>query len=127
STFGNSTGLNHPKQLMTARELAKLAMHIIKEYPEYYPLFAQKEYKYRKHNFFNRNPLIYGNIGADGLKTGYLAEAGYGIVASAVRDGRRLVLVMNGFKRESDRKEEATRLINWGFTNFKAYTVFAKG
>jgi D-alanyl-D-alanine carboxypeptidase (penicillin-binding protein 5/6) len=112
---------------MTARELAQLAIHIIKEYPEYYPLFAQKEYKYRTHNFYNRNPLIYGDSPADGLKTGYTAESGYGLVASAVKDGRRLVLVMNGFKKERDRKEEASKLLNWGFTNFKAYTVFAKG
>lgn len=127
STFGNSTGLSHPKQLMTARELAQLAIFLIQEYPQHYHLFGQKEYKYRKHNFFNRNPLIYGNTGADGLKTGYLDEAGYGLAASAVREGRRLVLAMNGFESERDRKEEATRLLNWGFTNFRAYTVFAQG
>jgi D-alanyl-D-alanine carboxypeptidase (penicillin-binding protein 5/6) len=127
SVFGNSTGLSHPNHLMTARELALLAIHLIKEYPEYYHLFAQREYKYRRHNFINRNPLIYGNIGADGLKTGFISEAGYGITASAVRDGRRLVLVMNGFKTERDRREEATRLFNWGFTNFRSYTVFTKG
>jgi D-alanyl-D-alanine carboxypeptidase (penicillin-binding protein 5/6) len=127
STFGNATGLPHPDQFMTARELADLAAHLIREYPEYYPLFAQREYKYRRHNFINRNPLIYGNIGADGLKTGYTSEAGYGITASAVRDGRRLILVMNGFKKESDRREEATRLFNWGFANFRTYTVFKQG
>jgi D-alanyl-D-alanine carboxypeptidase (penicillin-binding protein 5/6) len=127
STFGNSTGLPNPKQLMTARELAQLAIYLIKEYPEYYHYFAQKEFKYRKHNFYNRNELIYSDNPADGLKTGYTEDSGYGLVASAVRDGRRLVLVMNGFAKERDRKEEASKLLNWGFTNFRAYTVFAKG
>ncbi len=124
STFGNSTGLPNPKQLMTARELAQLAMYIIRKYPKYYPYFQQKEFHYRKHVFYNRNPLIYANIGADGVKTGYTAESGYGVVGSAVQDGRRLIVVENGLKSQSDRKEDAVRLLSWGFKSFDKYTVF---
>ncbi|NJM35135.1 MAG: D-alanyl-D-alanine carboxypeptidase [Rhodomicrobium sp.] len=124
STFANSSGLPHPKQLMTARELAQLAMYMIQKYPKYYPYFQQKEFRYRKHIFYNRNPLIYANVGADGLKTGYTAESGYGIVGSAVQDGRRLILVQNGVKSQSGRKEDAARLLNWGFKSFDKFTVF---
>ncbi len=81
STFRNATGLFHPEHLMTVRELAMLARHIIAEYPEHYQ-FGQKEFLYRKHKFINRNPLL-GNGGVDGMKTGYTKEAGYGMVATA--------------------------------------------
>jgi D-alanyl-D-alanine carboxypeptidase (penicillin-binding protein 5/6) len=125
STFGNSTGLPNPNQLMTARELAILAMHIIQKYPKYYPLFAQKEFFYRnKHKFYNRNPLIAANIGADGLKTGFTEDSGYGIVGSAVQNGRRLVVVENGVKSQSARKDEAAKLVSWGFKNFEKFTLF---
>ncbi len=124
STFGNSSGLPNPKQLMTARELAQLAIHIIQKYPKYYPYFQQKEFHYRKHIFYNRNPLIYANISADGVKTGYTAESGYGVVGSAIQDGRRLILVENGMKSQSARKEDAVRLLSWGFKSFDRYTVF---
>lgn len=127
STFGNSTGLPNPDQLMTARELAKLSLYIIRKYPKYYPYFQQKEFPYRKHKFYNRNPLISANIGADGLKTGYTSESGYGLVGSAVQDGRRLVVVVNGLKTGAARKEEATRLLNWGFRNFSKFTLFNAG
>ena len=98
STFRNSTGLPHPDHVMTARELGKLALYIIKEYPEYYHYFSQKEYRYRKHIFYNRNPLIYAGIGVDGLKTGYIKASGYGLVASAKQRGQRLIVVVNGLK-----------------------------
>lgn len=124
STFGNSTGLPHPKQLMTARELAQLALHVIEKFPKYYPYFQQKEYRYRSHVFYNRNPLIYANIGADGLKTGFTAESGYGIVGSAVNEGRRLVVVQNGVKTQGGRKEDAQRLLNWGFRSFDRFVLF---
>ena len=90
STFANSTGLGDPNHMMTARELAMLARYIISEYPEFYPVFAQKEFLYRKHKFINRNPLLFANIGADGLKTGHIAASGYGLVGSAVQ-GRQAV------------------------------------
>jgi len=124
STFGNSTGLPHPKQLMTARELAKLAAHLIVKYPKYYPYFQQKEFRYRKHIFQNLNPLIYANSGADGLKTGFTEESGYGIVGSAVDNGRRLIIVQNGVKTQSGRKDEAVRMLNWGFKSFEKFTIF---
>ncbi len=127
STFGNSTGLPHPDQLMTAREVAKLSVHIIKEYPEYYRYFAQKKYEYTKHRFYNRNPLVYLDIGIDGLKTGYTRASGYGIVASGIRRGRRLVLVVNGLKSKRERKEEARKLYDWGIKGFMEFQLFESG
>lgn len=124
STFGNSTGLPNPRQLMTARELAELSLHLIRQYPQYYPYFAQREFPYRKHKFYNRNPLIAANIGADGLKTGYTEESGYGLTGSAVRDGRRLVVVVNGLKSSTARKNEASKLLDWGFRNFSKFTLY---
>ncbi len=124
STFGNSTGLPNPEQLMTARELAQLALHLLRQYPQYYPYFQQKEFQYRKHKFYNRNPLVSANIGADGLKTGFTSDSGYGLVGSAVQDGRRLVVVVNGLKTGSARKDEAVKLLNWGFRNFGKFTLF---
>ena len=96
STFKNATGFFHPEHLMTARELAMLARHIIRTYPDYYQLFALKEFPYRKHKFINRNPLLSLVAGVDGLKTGFIKEAGYGMVASAKQDSRRLIVVVNG-------------------------------
>lgn len=124
STFGNSSGLPNPDQLMTASELAKLALHLIEEYPEYYHYFGQVEFPYRKHRFYNRNPLVRGDAKADGLKTGYTEESGYGIVASAVENGRRLILVINGLESSKARRNEAIRLLNWGFHAFGKFTVF---
>ena len=82
STFGNATGLPNPAQLMSARELGQLARFLIREYPEHYPVFGQKEFPYRHHKFINRNPLLFLSIGADGMKTGFIKEAGYGLVGS---------------------------------------------
>lgn len=126
STFGNSTGLPNPANHMTARELAKLSLYVIKEYPAYYAYFGQKEFKYRTHTFKNLNPLLNAAIPSDGLKIGFTEGAGYGIAASAAKDGRRLVAVMNGFESERDRREDTAKFLNWGFVNFKAFKVFAK-
>ena len=127
STFRNSTGLPHPDHMMTARELAKLAIHVIKEYPEYYHYFSQKEYKYRKHTFYNRNPLVYDGIGVDGLKTGYIKASGYGLVASAKQRGQRLVVVVNGLKSKKERRAEGKKLLQWGFRSFKQWKLFDAG
>lgn len=127
SHFVNSTGLPHPDHLMTARELALLARHIIRTYPEYYHYFGQKEFKYRKHTFHNRNPLVWANLNADGLKTGYLESAGYGITASAEQNGARLIGVLNGMKGKDERSEQGRALLEYGFRNFKSYTLFDKG
>lgn len=127
STFKNATGIHHPDQLVTARELALLACHIIKAYPEYYHLFAQREFQYRKHRFTNRNPLLFENIGVDGLKTGYVKEAGYGMVASAKHGERRLVAVVNGLATADHRKEEARKLLEWGFRVVGDFKLFDAG
>ncbi len=124
STFRNATGLYHPEHLMTARELAVLAQYIIANYPEYYPKFGIERFKYRKHRFINRNPLVFLDIGADGLKTGYIKQAGYGLVGSAVREGRRLIVVVNGLTTKAERKQEARRLLEWGFRSFTKFSIF---
>jgi D-alanyl-D-alanine carboxypeptidase (penicillin-binding protein 5/6) len=127
STFANATGLGNPNHLMTARELAVLARFIITEYPEFYPVFSQKEFLYRKHKFINRNPLLFLNIGADGLKTGHIAAAGYGLVGSAVQDGKRLIVVVSGLTKADDRKNEAAKMLDWGFKSFSAVKLFNDG
>lgn len=124
STFTNASGLPDPQQLMSARDLAVLARYIIDEYPNYYPVFAQKEFLYRKHRFINRNPLLFQNIGADGLKTGHTAAAGFGLVGSAVQDGKRLIVVVSGLEKADQRKEEAVKLLNWGFNSFNTVRLY---
>ena len=127
STFKNATGLHDPEHLTTARDLAHLAQHVIKQYPEYYPMFAQPDFRYRRHRFINRNPLLKLDIGADGLKTGYTEESGYGIVASAKQDGRRLIVVVNGLPTAAKRNDEAARLLQWGFRSFSEFRLFDEG
>jgi D-alanyl-D-alanine carboxypeptidase (penicillin-binding protein 5/6) len=127
STFGNSNGLPDPKQLMTARELARLARQIIRTYPDYYHLYGESEFTWNKIRQLNRNPLLTMNIGADGLKTGFIKEAGYGLVGSAVQSGMRLIVVVNGTKNDKERAEEGKRLLEWGFHSFQSETLFAEG
>jgi serine-type D-Ala-D-Ala carboxypeptidase (penicillin-binding protein 5/6) len=127
STFGNSTGLPDPRQLMTSRELAKLARHLIETYPEYYKYYSEREFTWNKIRQFNRNPLLNLNIGADGLKTGFTKEAGYGLVGSAVQNGLRLIVVVNGLRSEKERADEAKKLLEWGFHSFQSGLLFAEG
>ena len=127
STFGNSTGLPDPRQLMTARELAKLARHLIETYPDYYKYYGEREFTWNKIRQFNRNPLLNLNIGADGLKTGFTKEAGYGLVGSAVQNGLRLIVVVNGLRSEKERADEAKKLLDWGFHSFQSGLLFAAG
>jgi D-alanyl-D-alanine carboxypeptidase (penicillin-binding protein 5/6) len=124
STFRNATGLDNPEHLMTARELALLAHHLIRDYPDRYPVFAQKEFAYRKHKFYNRNPLLGPDLGVDGLKTGHTSTAGYGIVFSMVNEGRRLIGVVMGLTDERERKDEARRLIEWGKRSYAQVKLF---
>ncbi len=124
STFGNPTGLDHPDQLMTARELAHLSSYLIREYPELYKMFAQKRFDYRRHKFINRNRLIFGKMGVDGLKTGYVKAAGYGVALSAIREGRRLIAVVAGLETANQRWSEARRMLEWGFTGFRDFRIF---
>jgi len=127
SNFTNSTGLHHPDHQTTARDLAHLARHIIHEFPQFMPIFSQKEYLYRKHRFINRNPLLFVNIGADGMKTGFTKEAGYGMVATAKQGERRLIAVVNGLSTAEERKDEARKLLEWGFRSFAEVKLFDAG
>ncbi len=124
STFRNSTGLFDPEHMSTAMDLATLARYIIKEYPEYYPQFGVREFRYRTHKFANRNPLIGLSIGVDGMKTGFIKEAGYGMVASAVQNDRRLIAVVNGLTTQEERREETRRMLEWGFKSFTEFRLF---
>jgi D-alanyl-D-alanine carboxypeptidase (penicillin-binding protein 5/6) len=125
STFANSNGLPDPGNKMTVRELAKLARYIIQTYPEFYQLFGEKEFTWNKIRQQNRNPLLNSLPGADGLKTGYTSEGGYGMVGSAVQNGIRLIVVVNGLEDPDDRATEAKKMLEWGFRNFEARTLFA--
>jgi len=127
SNFVNASGWPDPNHLMSARDLVRLAEHLITEFPNYYEMFAIKEFTYNKIRQGNRNPLLYKNVGADGLKTGHTEGSGYGLVASAVSDGRRLTLVLNGLESVNQRSRESTRLLNWGFRNFGNYQLFKAG
>ena len=123
SHFENSTGLPHPDHKMSVEDLAKLSNLIINEFPEFYHIFAQKEFTYNGIKQWNRNPLLYSTNGADGLKTGHTEEAGFGLAASAKRGDRRLIAVMAGLKSNKERSEEAESLMNWGFGEFDNYTL----
>jgi len=125
STFANSNGLPDPGNKMTVRELAKLARHIILTYPEFYKLFSEREFTWNKIRQQNRNPLLTSLEGADGLKTGFTKEGGYGMVGSAVRNGLRLIVVVNGLDDPDDRAAEAKKMLEWGFRNFESRMVFA--
>lgn len=127
STFTNATGLHNENHLMTARELAVLARYIITEYPDQYPVFGTKEWNYRTHKFFNRNPLLFLGIGADGIKTGHTKEAGFGLVGSAVQEGKRLIVVVMGMENADARKTESARILDWGFKSFSLVKVFDDG
>ena len=127
SVFKNATGLFHPEHQMTVRELAMLARHLIHEYPEEYKLFALREFAYRKHRFINRNPLLNLVAGVDGLKTGYIKESGYGMVASAKQDDRRLIAVVSGLATAEERREDTRRLLEWGFKGFAEARLFDAG
>lgn len=127
SKFTNSTGLPDPNLRTTARDLARLAAHIIKTYPDFYKWYGELEFHWGtiKGAQYNRNPLLREFQGADGIKTGYTKESGYGVVGSAVQDDRRLLLVVNGFETPKDRAEEAKKLLQWGFRAFESRPMFA--
>ncbi|WP_306226411.1 D-alanyl-D-alanine carboxypeptidase family protein [Bosea beijingensis] len=127
SVFRNATGMPDPQQRVTARELALLADHIIKTYPELYKIFGQREFTWNKIRQQNRNPLLTMDIGADGLKTGNIDESGFGLVGSAVQNGQRLIVVVNGLKTGRDRAAEARKLLEWGFRAFERRQLFAAG
>ena len=127
SNFTNSTGLPDEDQYTTPRDLAILATYVIENFPEAYKIFAEKEFTWNEIRQFNRNPLLKANIGADGLKTGFTKESGFGITASAIQDDRRLVVVLNGMKTKKERAEESKRVLQWGFRAFDSIPLFGKG
>jgi D-alanyl-D-alanine carboxypeptidase (penicillin-binding protein 5/6) len=127
SRFANVTGLPHPDHYMTPRDLATLAKRIISDFPEYYHYDGEKEFTYNGIKQGNRNPLLYKDLGADGLKTGHTEEAGYGLTASVVRENRRIIMVLSGMKSMKERAQESERLIEWAFREFGGYTLFKAG
>lgn len=140
STFGNASGLPHPDNLMTSRELATLAYHIIADYPDIYPMFATKRFEFGEHksdwcrdwgrtHTVNYNKLLFIMPGADGLKTGHTADGGYGMVASATQNGRRLIGVINGFngKGHDGLAAEMKKLLTYGFSTTVTKTFYKAG
>ncbi len=126
SHFANSTGLPDPDQYVTAWDLARLAEHLIIEHDEHYAMFREPDFTWNGITQRNRNPLVEMGIGADGLKTGFTEESGYGLVGSAERDGQRLILVINGAESAKQRAEESRKLLEWGFRAFEQVRLFER-
>jgi D-alanyl-D-alanine carboxypeptidase (penicillin-binding protein 5/6) len=127
TTFKNTTGWPHPEHLSTVKDLGILSQKLIENFPEYYHYFSEKSFTYNKIKQNNRNPLLYKNMGSDGLKTGHTEQSGYGLAASVMRNGRRLILVINGLPSKKARSREPERIIEWGFRKFKNYKIFKAG
>jgi D-alanyl-D-alanine carboxypeptidase (penicillin-binding protein 5/6) len=127
STFANSTGWPDPNQMMTSHDLARLARHLIVDFPEYYHYFSEKEFTWNGITQSNRNPALYLDSSVDGLKTGHTEASGYGLTVSAKRGDQRLILVLNGLPSMKARAEESVRVLDWGFRSFKTYKLYAAG
>ena len=127
SQFANASGWPDPKHYMTPRDLSVLARRLIEDFPEFYPYYSEKSFTYNGIRQGNRNPLLYRKMGADGLKTGHIAAAGYGLTASVKRGERRLVLVVHGLESVKARATEAERLLEWGFRTYRNYRLFSVG
>ena len=127
TNFMNSTGLPHPQHYTTARDLSLLARAIIRDFPEYYPLYSLKEFKYNNITQANRNRLLWQDPTVDGMKTGHTESAGFCLIASAKRDSRRLLSVVLGTTSESMRASESQKLLNYGFQNFDTHHLYQKG
>ena len=126
-TFRNAWGKFDPEQKVTVRQLALLAEHIIRTYPEYYHIFGEKEFTWNKIKQQNRNPLLFMDIGADGLKTGNVEDSGFAIVGSAVENGQRLIVAIVGAKSSRERADEARKLLSWGLRSFESRQLFEQG
>jgi D-alanyl-D-alanine carboxypeptidase (penicillin-binding protein 5/6) len=126
STFRNTTGWPDPEHRMSVRDIATLARRIIQDFPEYYKYDSEKSFKYNNIDQENRNPLVQKGL-ADGLKTGHTEEGGYGLVASSLRNGRRVIVVINGLGTMHQRAEESERLLEWAFREFEDVTLFTAG
>jgi D-alanyl-D-alanine carboxypeptidase (penicillin-binding protein 5/6) len=127
STFKNATGLTDPEHQMTPRELAMLARYLIEVYPEFYQIYSMPEFTWNGITQKNRNPLLGSYPGADGIKTGYVTAAGYGLTGSAKRDGRRLIMVINGLSSVRERADEAQKLLDWGFRQYRTVELYQAG
>lgn len=127
SHFANASGWPDPNHYSTCHDLALLSMHLIRDFPEDYKYFAEIDFTYNNIKQGNRNPLLYKNIGADGIKTGHAEEAGYGLMGSAIRDGRRIVMVLNGMASMDERAQESTRLMEWALNNFTNVNILQSG
>ena len=127
TTFLNASGWPHPEHLTTAHDLAVLTASTIRNFLEFYHYYSEKLFKYNGIEQYNRNPLLRKEMGADGLKTGHTESSGYGIVASAMRNDRRLILILNGLPLESARSSEAERILDLGFREWDNYTLFKAG
>ncbi len=123
--FHNPTGFHHEEQRISARDLAHLAAHIIREYPDYYKYFRVPEITWSKIKQSNRNPLLGSALGIDGFMTGFTKDSGYGFVASAEQNGQRLIAVVHGAKSEKDRSDDTRRLLDWGFRAFGPRLLFS--
>jgi serine-type D-Ala-D-Ala carboxypeptidase (penicillin-binding protein 5/6) len=126
TNFVNSTGLPHPQHYTTAYDLSLVAAALIRDFPEYYPLYALKEYRYNNITQANRNRLLWADPTVDGMKTGYTENAGYCLIASARRGPRRLVSVVLGASSESGRATESQKLMNYGFQFFDTVKLYEK-
>ena len=127
STFRNASGWPDPEHRTTAHDLAILAQHLISDFPEFYPIFAEKSFFYNNIKQDNRNPLLWTTQGADGLKTGHTEDGGYGLTASVKRGDRRIVMVLNGMDKMKERWDEAQRMIEWAFREYDDYALFKAG
>jgi D-alanyl-D-alanine carboxypeptidase (penicillin-binding protein 5/6) len=127
SSFTNATGLDDPGQRMNAHDIALISYRIIKDFPQFYPMFSEPEFTFNRTRQYNRNPLLRELQGADGVKTGHLAVSGFGLVGSAVRDGKRRIVVLNGLKSETERKTEAPRIMRAAFVDFTVSKLVDKG
>ncbi len=127
SHFTNASGWPDPDHYSTARDLVTLSYSMINNFPDYYPYFAEKEFTFNNIKQRNRNPLIYRDLGADGIKTGHTEAGGYGLMASGAQNGRRVVLVINGLKNEKDRAQESAKMLEWGLRGFQNLKLFKAG
>jgi serine-type D-Ala-D-Ala carboxypeptidase (penicillin-binding protein 5/6) len=127
TNFKNASGLPDPDHYTTARDLATLAAALIRNFPEYYHFYSETEFTFSDITQQNRNPLLYRDVGVDGLKTGHTEAAGYGLTASAVRNGQRLIVVVNGLESTRERAQEPERILDWGFREFGTFPLFSAG
>ena len=127
SSFVDPWGRDDPNQKVTARDMARLAAYVIREYPDYYHYFSEKEFTWNKIRQLNRNPLLGAEPGADGLKTGEAPDGGFSLIGSALQDGQRLIVVVSGLKTAAERAEEARKLLEWGFHSFEPRLLYQAG